>query len=118
MSAGPFSLSQDLKQLRDEGYSVQIRGNLLILRGVPYVDGARQVRRGNLVSPLVMAGDVTRRPDSHVIWWDGDYPCNSDGAPIAALRHQDRQVDMGHGVTARHGFSNKPPRATPITTTR
>jgi len=109
MSAGPFSLSQDLKRLRDEGYSVQIRGNLLILRGVPYVDGARQVRRGNLISPLVMAGDVTRRPDNHVIWWDGAYPCNPDGAPIAALRHQDHPVDMGHGITACHGFSNKPP---------
>ncbi|WP_068083746.1 ThiF family adenylyltransferase [Novosphingobium rosa] len=108
MSPGPFSLSADLKRLRDEGYSVRIKGNLLILRGVPYVDGNRQVQFGTLISTLVMAGDVTCRPDVHTIWWDGSYPCNPDGTPIAALRHQDRTVDLGHGLSARHGFSNKP----------
>lgn len=37
MSPRPFSLSPDLKRLRDEGYFVQIKGSLLLMRDVPYV---------------------------------------------------------------------------------
>ncbi len=109
MSREPFSLSPDLKRLRDEGYAVQIKGNLLVLSGVPYVDAAREVRTGTLISTLVMAGDVTCPPDTHVVWWDGDFPCNPDGMQIDALRHRDQHCDLGHGVKARHSFSNKPP---------
>jgi hypothetical protein len=38
MSQKPLSLSPDLKRLREEGYFVQIRGGLLLLREVPYVN--------------------------------------------------------------------------------
>ena len=80
MSREPFSLSPDLKRLRDEGYAVQIKGNLLVLTGVPYVDATRELRCGTLISTLAMAGDVTCRPDTHVVWWDGDFPCTPDDA--------------------------------------
>ena len=46
MSPGPFSHSSDLKRLRDEGYFVQIRGGLLVLREVPYVNERREVLTG------------------------------------------------------------------------
>ena len=108
MSREPFSLSPDLKRLRDEGYAVQIKGNLLVLTGVPYVDATRELRSGTLISTLVMAGDVSCRPDTHVVWWDGDFPCTPDGAQIYALRHRDQRCDLGHGVSASHSFSNKP----------
>jgi hypothetical protein len=104
----PFSLSPDLKRLRDEGYAVQIKGNLLVLTGVPYVNVAREVRTGTLISPLVLAGEVTCPPDTHIVWWDGEFPCDPDGVPIDALRHRDQYCDLGHGVSARHSFSNKP----------
>lgn len=108
MSAAPFARSADLKRLREEGYLAQIKGNLLLVREVPYLDVRGGVRRGTLVSALDMAGDITRTPQNHVISWVGDYPCNPDGSPIEALRHLDQTVDLGHGVVARHAFSNKP----------
>ena len=108
MSHQPFSLSPDLKRLRDEGYFVQIVGGLLLMREVPYVDSQRKVRTGTLISTLDMAGDVTRPPKDHVACFDGDYPCNPDGSPISQIRHPNGNVAVGHGVTSKHAFSSKP----------
>ncbi|MDX0433208.1 ThiF family adenylyltransferase [Sinorhizobium medicae] len=109
MSPAPFSRSADLKRLRDEGYFVQIQGGFLVMREVPYVDRQKQVRTGTLISSLTMAGDETRTPDTHVVYFDGDYPCRADGTPIQGISHQtNTMINLGHGLTARHAFSSKP----------
>ena len=108
MSPGPFSRSPDLKRLRDEGYFVQIRGGLLVMREVPYVHERKEVLTGTLISSLNMAGDQTRAPDTHVVHFDGDYPCDVDGNPIRSISHRSRNTDLGHGLMARHSFSSKP----------
>jgi len=108
MSHAPFNLSPDLKRLRDEGYFVQIRGGLLVMREVPYVDAERQVRTGSLISSLTLAGDVARPPDTHQVWFDGEFPCNADGTRIKAIEHSSGNFDLGHGLTAKHHFSSKP----------
>lgn len=108
MSPAPFARSADLKLLREEGYLVQIKSNFLVLREVPYLNAKKELKRGALVSTLNMAGDVTQVPDTHVMHWIGEYPCNVDGSPIEALRHQDNPTDLGQSLIARHGFSNKP----------
>jgi len=69
----PFDRNPDLRKLREEGYAVRIRGGFLVMQ-VPYVDGKGEVRLGRLISSLTLAGDVTQRPDTHVVHWDGDYP--------------------------------------------
>lgn len=108
MSPAPFARSADLKRLREEGYLVQIKGNLLVLHEAPYLNARRELKRGMLVSTLNLAGDVTQPPETHVIHWIGEYPYNADGRPIEALRHQDQPVNLGQGIVANHGFSNKP----------
>ncbi|MBA1157081.1 ThiF family adenylyltransferase [Microvirga mediterraneensis] len=109
MSHAPFSRSADLRRLRDEGYFVQIQGGFLVMREVPYVDRQKQVRTGTLISSLTMAGDETRTPDTHVVHFDGDYPCRADGTPITGIAHQtDTTINLGHGLTARQSFSSKP----------
>ena len=108
MSPGPFNHSPDLKRLREEGYFVQIKGGLLVLREVPYVNKRREVLRGTLISSLNMAGDQTRVPDTHVIHFNGDYPCDVDGNTIQAIAHQSRNKNLGHGLTTQHSFSSKP----------
>ena len=108
MSPKLFSLSPDLKRLREDGYFVQIVGGLLLMRAVPYVNSKREVKTGTLISSLTMAGDQTRVPDTHVMHWDGEYPCNPDGSPIQEISHQTGPINLGHGVTARFSFSSKP----------
>jgi hypothetical protein len=97
-----------LKRLRDEGYFIQIRGGLLVMREVPYVDSQRRVRMGSLISSLTLSGDVTRAPDTHVVHFDGGYPCRADGTPINEISHATANFDLGHGVKAKHAFSSKP----------
>ncbi|MBM2713495.1 ThiF family adenylyltransferase [Mesorhizobium caraganae] len=108
MSHALFSLNPDLKRLRDEGYFVQQRGGYLVMREVPYVDAHRQLRIGTLISSLTLAGDRTRKPDTHVAHWDGDFPCQADGSPIQGIAHQTGAFDLGHGLKATHAFSSKP----------
>jgi hypothetical protein len=108
MSQRLISLSPDLKRLRDEGYFIQIRSGFLIMREVPYVNAQCQVRTGSLISSMTMAGDVTRIPDTHVVYFDGDHPCGSDGALLHRIMHQSNEINLGNGVTAKHSFSSKP----------
>lgn len=107
MSRKLFDHNPDLSKLREEGYAVQIRGGFLVMQ-VPHVNQKGEVRLGSLISPLTLAGDVTQRPDNHVVNWDGDYPCSSDGSPIEALRHGEGPFNLGNGLTARYSFSCKP----------
>ncbi|MBK1718122.1 ThiF family adenylyltransferase [Thiocystis violacea] len=108
MSRELFSRNPDLKRLRDEGYFVQQQGGHLVMREVPYVDAHREVRIGTLISSLTLAGDQTRTPDTHVVYWDGDFPCHADGSNIQGVSHQFGAFDLGHGLKATHSFSSKP----------
>jgi hypothetical protein len=67
VSNSPISLSDDLSRLKAEGFELEIVANHLVVRNAPYVNAAKQVRRGSLVSTLNMAGNVTRPPDTHFI---------------------------------------------------
>lgn len=109
MSQPLISRSPDLKRLRDEGYEVEVRGNYLLVHSVPYVNAQRQVAFGSLVSELTLGGDVTVRPQTHVIYFTGDQPCNKDGTPIQQIVHQNAAQQLLPGLTIRHSFSNKPP---------
>ena len=108
MSQRLISRSSDLKRLRDEGYFVQVRGGFLIMREVPYVNAQWQVKTGSLISSLALAGDVTQSPDTHVVFFTGDYPCGADGEQIRQISHNSDDIDLGNGLTARHSFSSKP----------
>ena len=109
MSQPLINRSPDLKRLRDDGYEVEVCGNYLLLHSVPYVNAQRQVVFGSLVSELTLGGDVTVRPQTHVIYFTGDQPCNKDGTPIQQIVHQNVTQQLLPGLTIRHSFSNKPP---------
>jgi hypothetical protein len=74
MSHQLISRSTDLKQLRDEGDEVEVRGNYLLVHSVPYVSAQKQIALGILVSEFTLAGDVTVWPNTHVVQFAGDPP--------------------------------------------
>ena len=108
MSRELFSRNADLTRLRDEGYVVALVGGFLVMREVPYVDAREQVRTGTLISNLDLAGDDTKRPETHVAYWAGDFPSSADGARINAISHPQGMFDLGHGFSATHGLSSQP----------
>jgi hypothetical protein len=108
MSQKPISHSPDLKRLRDEGYDLEIRSGYLLVKDVPYVNSARQVKRGILVSTLTMAADVTTTPDTHVAYFVGDHPCRSDGTEIEQIKNPSGGKALAQDLVVNHTFSAKP----------
>lgn len=102
--------SPDLKKLRDEGYEVQVKGTLLLVSGVPYLDSNKKVKRGTLVTALTIAGEKVGKPSTHVINFIGDHPCNKDGSVISQLTHSNDRKDLGNDVIVDRSFSHKPGR--------
>src|SRR5258708_6754917 len=108
MSQQPISLSRDLRQLRDDGYDVEIRAGYLLVKDVPYVTVDRVVKIGILVSELNLGGNITSAPGTHVVHFIGEYPCNELGAALEAIRNESRRQQFGENLTIDHSFSSKP----------
>jgi hypothetical protein len=107
MSRQPIDRSPSLKQLRDEGYDVDVIDGYLLIRDVPYLNSNREAKRGILISDLRLNNDVALAPNDHQTKWSGDHPCNEDGSPIQGLGSSPVTVKIG-GVEVTFNFSCKP----------
>lgn len=109
MSQQLINRNLDLMQLRNDGYTVEIIANHLVVRDVPYVNAEGQVEyNGILVSPLDMAGDCTVKPKTHVALFSGSHPCNADGSKLNAISHTSTTRNIAPDLTVYHSFSSKP----------
>jgi molybdopterin/thiamine biosynthesis adenylyltransferase len=101
--------SPDLKKLQDEGYELEVKGGYLLIHQIPYVTSQREIKRGILVSELTLANNqTTAKPNTHVINFIGEFPCNNDGSPISAIQHGSSIQNLGNGIVINFSFSNKP----------
>jgi ThiF family len=66
------------------------------------------VKRGILVSPLDLAGDITQRPKDHQVQFVGERPCDKDGSPLHKIIGSEVQNEIAPGLIARFSFSQKP----------
>jgi hypothetical protein len=107
MSQKLISRSPDLAGLQRDGYDVSVRHGYLLVR-IPYVDAAKNVKWGTLVSELTLAGDVTTTPSTHMVYFAGQYPCRGDGAQIAQIQHQSQLSQLAPDLFVDHSFSSKP----------
>ena len=110
MSHSLISRSPDLQQLRDEGYEIEVRGAYLLMHHVPYVSGSSEVRYGILISQLNLAGDVTERPNSHIVSFAGGLPHTETGASLENELVAGREHQIDETLTANYQFSRKPAR--------
>ncbi len=108
MSQQLISRNADLQNLRNDGFDIQVKGVYLVMRGVPYVNSRMEVVRGTLVSELSLAGDVTIKPATHVIYFAGEYPCNADGSEIGKIRAGSQIKQLDRDLVVQHLFSSKP----------
>lgn len=101
--------SPDLKRLVGEGYEIEVIGGYLVVHQIPYVNSSRQIKYGKLITTLALNNDITVRPDTHVMGFMGDHPCNKDGSIITAIQHSSPNKKIMDGIVMNHTFSNKPP---------
>ena len=107
MSQQLISRSRDLQRLRDDGYDVEIRSSYLLVKGVPYVNSAKEVKRGIIASVLDLAGETTMPPETHVIFFAGEPPCDEHGAVLPGVSQNANQA-LGDGLTPNHQISRVP----------
>ena len=109
MSQQLIDHSPDLKRLRDEGFEVEICGGYLIIHHIPYVNDQKQVKIGKLISTLSVNGNTTLKPETHVIYFMGEFPCHVDGSRITGIEHSNANQKINDSVVMNFSFSNKPP---------
>ena len=108
MSPKPTNLRSDVARLIEDGYEASIEHNHLVVRNVPYVDATKQIKRGSLISTLAGSRTEAARPDTHVIMFAGDYPCDADGHALEAIRNSSGRTVIAPDLAADHRFSSKP----------
>ncbi len=109
MSQQLINHSKDLKKLRDEGFAIQVKGGYLVIHHIPYVNSQKEVKRGTLVSQLNLVNNVTTaKPNTHVMFFIGEQPCNKDGNIITAIQHGVGEQKLLDELTVHRSFSNKP----------
>jgi hypothetical protein len=109
MSHPLISRNADLQKLVDDGFEVEIIGGHLVIRSVPYLNAAGQVRRGVMVCQLHVTADITQPITQHVVNWTGDFPHDEMGRPLEKLRHGEAATSITDNLVTKFSFSNKPP---------
>src|SRR5688500_7688598 len=105
MSQKLVSRNPDLSRLRADGYDVYVgKSNHLFVRHVPYVNAAKQVKRGIIASVLDLAGESTVPPGSHVVFFVGECPCDERGTPLPGVSQNTNQA-LGEGLLPNHQVS-------------
>ncbi|MDR0683009.1 MAG: ThiF family adenylyltransferase [Dysgonamonadaceae bacterium] len=100
--------SQDLKRLRDEGYEIEIKGGYLLTHHIPYVNKKSEIKYGKLIVKLCLNGDITIKPNTHVIYFMGEFPCYKDGSEITSIKNSNPNILLFDGIVMNWMFSNKP----------
>lgn len=108
MSLQLINHSPDLKRLRDEGYALEVRAGHLIVSDVPYLTSSGEIKRGAIVSTLILAGDKTGAPDTHVAHFIGEYPCHENLQRIEKIFNASNKQKLGNSIDIDHTFSAKP----------
>jgi molybdopterin/thiamine biosynthesis adenylyltransferase len=100
----------DLKKLQDEGYEIEIMNGFLLIHHIPYVTTTREIKFGVLACQLnLISNEKVTRPGNHVIFFQGDHPCDKQGRIIQAIRHNSTNQTLFGSFAINHSFSNKPP---------
>lgn len=102
------NLNPDLSRLRAEGLDIAIsKSKYLFVRGVPYVNAAREIKLGTIASVLDLAGETTVPPESHVVFFVGEPPCDEHGSLLPGVSQNTNQA-LGEGLVPNHQISRKP----------
>jgi hypothetical protein len=108
MSQQLINHSPDLLRLRDEGYDLKIKSGFLLIGSIPYLNHEKIVKRGTLISAFTQQGDKVAKPPDHVVYFAGEFPCNSDGTLILQIQHSSVEQELAQGVKSNHMFSARP----------
>ena len=103
--------NDDIRRLVKKGYAVAFDSNHLIVRDIPFLDGARNLQNGAIVAKLEFIDQVRVTQTDHQVFFAGSVPHGIDGAPIPNLGGRPTQLILSEAsadVVVQRSFSNKP----------
>ena len=98
----------ELQRLQSEGFEIEVRGGLLIVHHIPYLNCKTEMLSGTLAMALNTSGNTVVRPHDHTAYWVGQQPCNSDGSIIPSLVNGPRRYNLGCGLISDYYLSCYP----------
>jgi hypothetical protein len=110
MSRKLVSHNDDLRRLVEKGYAVAFDSNYLIVRDIPYLDSAGEVKWGAIVTKLVHVTPEKVTQDDHQVLFAGGSPYGLDGKPVPNLSDRPHKLalsDAAKDVVVERSFSNK-----------
>lgn len=105
------SHNDDIRRLLETGYAISCDSNYLVVRDIPYLDGARNLQIGAIVAKLEFIDQDRVIQTDHQIYFAGSVPHGLDGAPIPNLGGGPTQLalsEVSQDVVVQRSFSNKP----------
>lgn len=98
----------ELQRLQSEGFEIEVRGGLLIVHHIPYLNCKTEMLSGTLAMALNTSGNTVVRPHDHTAYWIGQQPCNSDGSIVPSLVNGPRRYNLGRGLISDYYLSCYP----------
>lgn len=98
----------ELQRLQSEGFEIEVRGGLLIVHHIPYLNCKTEMLSGTLAMALNTSGNTVVRPHDHTAYWIGQQPCNSDGSIVPSLVNGPRRYNLGCGLISDYYLSCYP----------
>lgn len=110
MSQTLVSHNDDLRRLVEKGYAVGFDSNYLIVRDIPYLNSAGDVKWGSIVAKLVHVTSEKVTQENHQVLFAGGSPHRLDGTPVPNLADRPHTLplsDAAKDVVVERSFSNK-----------
>lgn len=98
----------ELQRLQSGGFEIEVRGGLLIVHHIPYLNCKTEMLSGTLAMALNTSGNTVVRPHDHTAYWIGQQPCNSDGSIVPSLVNGPRRYNLGRGLISDYYLSCYP----------
>lgn len=105
------SHNDDIRRLVERGYAVTFDSDYLVVRDIPYLNHARELQWGTIVTLLEFIDEVKVKQKNHQVSFAGGAPHGLDGRPISNIGDTPHTVplsDTEPRVVVERQFSNKP----------
>lgn len=111
MPESPTALSPDVQRLVDEGYTVSIEGDYIIVDKVPYVSAPGTVSDGAIISAYKTHNGIAQVGNNHTVWFTGSVPCTPTGQSLAnaLVADTNRATVAGRQVLCRLSYKAERP---------
>jgi hypothetical protein len=104
-----ISLSPDLKQLRDEGYEIEIKGGYVCIHHIPYLKSEKEIKYGVLATALnLVTSTLAGPPHDHTMYFCGEQPCHFTGQPMTEIINSQQNAILIDGLIGNYYLSSKP----------